>query len=87
MLSVTDNSQGARGDVSSLAAPSPNSEVLISIVLAGSCSPGGLHQFIGPNLEADKRVGCESLGNGNVSGIAALREVWGSAWISGRARL
>ena len=47
---------------------------LISIAFAESCSPGELYNFIGPNLEADERVGSECLSNGNVGGIAALRD-------------
>src|ERR1700741_5431748 len=46
----------------------------MSTVLAGSCGIRGLYKFVSPNLEADERVGSESLGNGNVGGIAALRD-------------
>jgi hypothetical protein len=56
MLSVTDNSRGARGDVTALAAASPNSEANLDRY-GESCRPVHLTQFIGAKLEADERVG------------------------------
>jgi len=51
MLSVTDNSRGARGDVSAVATASPNSEANLDRY-GESCRPVHLAQFIGPKREA-----------------------------------
>jgi len=59
MLSVTDNSQGARGDVSAVAAASANSEANLDRY-GESCRPAHLAQFIGPKPEADS-VSAEGL--------------------------
>ena len=52
MLSVTDNSRGARGDVTAVAAESPNSEANLDRY-GESCRPVHLAQSIGPKPEAD----------------------------------
>jgi hypothetical protein len=73
MLSVTDNSQGARGDVSAVAAASPNSEANLDCY-GESCRPAHLAQFIGPKPEADS-VSAEGLANGTSRGIVALGDL------------
>ena len=62
MLSVTDNSRGARGDVTAVAAASPNSEANLDRY-GESFRPVHLAQSIGPKPEADS-VSAEGLANG-----------------------
>jgi hypothetical protein len=56
MLSVTDNSRGARGDVTAVAVASPNSEANLDRY-GESCQPVHFTQFISPKFDADERVG------------------------------
>lgn len=68
MLSVTDNSQEARGDACLVAPTLPISE--INLVRRPPTS--GSHQFIGPHLEADELAWSENMNNRNIRRIAAL---------------
>jgi len=73
MLSVTDNSQEARGDASLVASTLPISEINL-VRCVQSTRASGSYKFISPHLEADELARSENMNNRNIRRIAALSD-------------